>query len=55
MNHISIPKVRGYPTLILFRNSEKVKEYTEERDLETLAKFVTQQTQQENAEDRDEL
>ena len=38
-------QVRGYPTLILFKNGQKVTEYTGSRDLGDLVEFMLEHIQ----------
>lgn len=48
--------VNGFPTLILFKNGEKVSEYNGKRDLEDLKSFVSKHLEEEKEEQKkDEL
>ena len=42
---VSPTQVRGFPTLILFRNGEKVADYNGGRDLDSLSNFVKDKVQ----------
>nr|XP_033790608.1 thioredoxin domain-containing protein 5 [Geotrypetes seraphini] len=39
--------VRGYPSLLLFRNGERISEHSGARDFQTLQNFITHQTKDE--------